>query len=154
MSYLKLTDGAVDKYPYSLSQFRRDNPGTSFPKEMSDELLAEWSVYKVTPVTRPAPTLTQDPSEQTPQLINGQWTQAWAMVDVSPEVAARRAQDAADQAELAAAKEDTFVRNFIAMTPAQVEAYVTNNTANLAQVRALLTKMALMMLALAKREYR
>jgi hypothetical protein len=154
MSYLKLTDGAVEKYPYSLSQFRRDNPGTSFPRQMSDELLADWEVFKVTPVPRPASTLTQDPSEQTPQLINGQWTQVWVMVDVSPEVAAQRAQDAADEAELAAAKEDAFVQSFIAMTPAQLQTYINANTGNLAQMRALVSKLALMLLTLAKREYR
>ena len=154
MPYLKLTDGVVTQYPYSLAAFRRDNPGTSFPRQMSDELLAEWGVYKVTPVTRPASALTQDPVEQTPQLINGVWTQVWAMVDVSPEVAAQRAQDAADQAELAAAKEDAFVRNFIAMTPAQLQAYINANTGSLAQMRTLVSKLALMLLTLAKREYR
>jgi len=154
MAYLKLTDGAVTQYPYSLSQFRRDNPDTSFPREINDALLAEWSVYKVTAVPRPASTLTQDAVEQTPQLVNGQWTQVWTMIDVSAEEAAQRAQGAADAVDEAAVKADSFVKNFIAMTPAQVSAYVANNTANLAQVRALMEKMALMLLALARHQYR
>jgi hypothetical protein len=153
MKYLRNIDGLIT-YPYGLAQLKADYPNTSFPREMSDERLAEFGVYPVTAVTRPSSTLTQDPVEQTPQLINGAWTQVWAMVDCSPEEAARRQQAAADAADAAAVKADSFVQNFIAMTPAQVSAYVENNTGNLTQTRALLNKMGLMLLALARREYR
>lgn len=153
MSYLRIKQDGIE-YPFSLSVLRQENPNTSFPRVMPDELLAEFNVYRVALTARPVSTLTQDPAEQTPAQINGVWTQVWAMVDVSPEEAARRQQEAADEAHAAAVKVDTFVQNFIAMTPAQVESYVANNTANLGQVRALLTKMALMLLALARREYR
>jgi hypothetical protein len=47
--YLKLTNGIPEKY--NLGQLRRDNPRTSFPKHISDELLASYDVY---PYTRPA----------------------------------------------------------------------------------------------------
>ena len=152
--YVKISDGQVYEYPYSLKKLRADNPDTSFPKEVSESLLVEFGTHPVTAVVRPSSTLTQDAVEQTPQLINGQWTQVWAMVDVSPEEAARRQQDAADAADTAAVKADTFVQNFIAMTPAQVSAYVENNTANLAQVRELMKKMALMLLAVSRQQYR
>jgi hypothetical protein len=113
--------------------------------------LATW--HDVSRSSRPAATLTQDPAEQW-SLINGVWTQVWAMVDVSAEEAARRQQREADAAALGAVKVDAFVQNFIAMTPAQVTAYVEGNTNNITEVRALLNKMALMLLALARREYR
>lgn len=151
--FLRLNNNVVE-YPFQLRTLKLENPNTSFPSEISLELLAEYSVYPVAIVQRPSSTLTQDPVEQMPQQINGVWTQVWALVDVSPEEAARRQQDATDVAHAAAVKADAFVKNFIAMTPAQVESYVANNTANLAQVRALLNKMALMLLALARREYR
>ena len=32
-------------YPYSVSQLRRDNPQTSFPKAPTDELLATFNVF-------------------------------------------------------------------------------------------------------------
>lgn len=153
MVYLRL-NGETIEYPYSLAKMRYDFPAVSFPKEKSLELLAEYGVFPVTAVVRPAPTLTQDPVEQTPQLIEGVWTQVWGMADVSAEEAARRQQDAADDAQAQAVRVDAFVQNFISMTPQQVESYIANNTANLGQVRALLTKMALMLLALARREYR
>jgi len=47
--YLKLTNGQPEKY--SIGQLRRDNPQTSFPKLIPDELLASYDVY---PYTRPA----------------------------------------------------------------------------------------------------
>jgi len=152
--YVKAINGTVVAYPYSLKHLRGGNPNVSFPKEVADSLLAEFNVFKVAEVAPPFSTTTQDPVEQTPQRINGTWTQVWAMVDVPPKVAAKRQQDAADEAELQAAKADTFVKNFIGMTPAQVDNYVENNTANLASVRALMKKMVFMLLILARKEFR
>jgi hypothetical protein len=51
--FAKITNGAVDKFPYSVGQLRHDNPNTSFPKQVSDELLAEFGVVAVT--EKPAP---------------------------------------------------------------------------------------------------
>ena len=48
--HIKLTNGVPDKY--TLGQLRRDNPNTSFPKLIPDELLASYDVY---PYTRPEP---------------------------------------------------------------------------------------------------
>jgi len=154
MRYAKIIDGQIAEYPYTLAKLKADNSGTSFPSEMSAGLLAEFNVYPVTLTGKPAKTLTQNPVEQTPQLINDAWTQVWTLADVSAEVAAQRAQKAADLADVDAIKVDAFVQNFIAMTPAAVSAYVGGNTNNITEVRALLNKMALMLLALARREYR
>ena len=46
--HLKLTNGVPAKY--TLGQLRRDNPQTSFPKSVPDDLLASYDVY---PYTRP-----------------------------------------------------------------------------------------------------
>jgi hypothetical protein len=113
--------------------------------------LATW--HAVSRSSKPDSTLTQNPAEQW-ALLDNVWTQSWTMVDVSAEEAARRQQRANDLAHREAIKIDSFVKNFITMTPDQVTNYVTNNTNNLAEVRALLHKMALMLLALARREYR
>jgi len=48
--HLKLTNGTPAKY--TLGKFRRDNPQTSFPKLIPDEMLASYDVY---PYTRPTP---------------------------------------------------------------------------------------------------
>jgi len=46
--FIKLTNGTPAKY--TLGQLRRDNPQTSFPKLIPDDLLASYDVY---PYTRP-----------------------------------------------------------------------------------------------------
>jgi hypothetical protein len=154
MLYLRIKEDSSVEYPYNPEKMRYDFPAVSFPKEKNLALLAEYGVYPVTSVARPAFSLTQDAVEQPPQQINGVWTQAWSMVDVSPEEAAARQKRAGDAAQREAVKVDAFVQNFIAMTPAQVTAYIEGNTNNITEVRALLNKMALMLLALARREYR
>lgn len=47
--HLKLTNGVPAKY--TLGQLRRDNPQTSFPKLIPDDLLASYAVY---PYKRPS----------------------------------------------------------------------------------------------------
>ena len=47
-------------------------------------------------------------------------------------------------------KADTFVSNFIAMTPAQATSYVDTNVKDLASAKSVIQKLALMVLVLAK----
>jgi len=85
--------------------------------------------------------------------------------DKAPELVAIAAEKAAVDAAIEAAEvkqrvdveiiqKDAFVKTFLAMTPAQVEAYITNNTGSLAEMRALVKKMAIMLLITAKSELR
>jgi hypothetical protein len=75
-------------------------------------------------------------------------------VPASAEEIAIRQLLAADDAGLVAIKADAFVQSFIDMTKAEVEAYVDNNTATLAAMRALTKKMAIMLWIMARREFR
>ena len=83
--YIKVTDGTPETY--SISQLRKDNPNVSFPKEMTDELLADWNVFPVTLVEPPVyNNLTQKVVQGTPELAqDGLWYQTWTIVDLSPE---------------------------------------------------------------------
>jgi hypothetical protein len=77
------------------------------------------------------------------------------VAEAAAEAAAKAAAEALAVAERTVAEEvrkDAFVKTFLAMTPAEVETYINNNTASLAETRALLKKMALMLLALSKRQ--
>jgi hypothetical protein len=51
------------------------------------------------------------------------------------------------------AKADAFVQQFVSMTPAEVTAYVEANVTSLVEAKALLSKMALMLLVLAKNQF-
>jgi hypothetical protein len=97
MPYLLLSgDGEIAAYPYSPSQLRMDNPGTSFPDILAEETLVDWGVYYVLPNSAPVVDYTQNVAETLPQQIDGLWTQAWAVTDASEdEIAERTAAQAA-----------------------------------------------------------
>jgi hypothetical protein len=84
MSYLLLNDaGKIASHPYSLHQLRIDNPNTSFPAGMTEAALAEWRVYRVLPNSAPTVPHTQNVVEVAPTIIDGAWTQTWAVTDAS-----------------------------------------------------------------------
>jgi hypothetical protein len=104
-----ILNGAVEKYPYSIGNLRKDNPQVSFPKNPSDATLAEYGVLPVARTDRPEhDPITQDVTEQPPELVNGVWTQVWVVTPADPEeVEQRRAEQRANiQAERANAYRD------------------------------------------------
>lgn len=85
--FVKTANNEVVQYPYSIEQFRADNPTISFPAEISDDTLAMYGVYPVG--YEPAPTY--DPATQKmivssePLLINGSWVLTKSIVDKTAE---------------------------------------------------------------------
>ena len=65
MLLVKLTNGEVEQFPYTLGDFRRDNPQTSFPKQIPNTILRRHAVYEVTELEKPS----HDPLVQT--LVRG-----------------------------------------------------------------------------------
>ena len=45
--FVKVTNGQVTTYPYTVGQLRRDNPNTSFPKSVPQEMLVSFGVFPV-----------------------------------------------------------------------------------------------------------
>lgn len=87
MAYVKVTKGTVDQYPYTVGHLRRDNPQTSFPKRIPDEMLAEWGVVPVTVQDRPTIDDRTQKVEQASQPINenGSWVLAWSVTSKTAE---------------------------------------------------------------------
>lgn len=87
MAYVKVTNGSVDTYPYNVGKLRRDNPNTSFPKKVPDEVLAEWGVYPVTVADQPTYVeRTQLCTRNAqPVLTTGAWTVGWTVTDKTQE---------------------------------------------------------------------
>ena len=85
--HVKITNGTIDQYPYTVGQLRRDNPQTSFPKRIPDEMLEEWGVVPV--VVEDRPTIddrTQKVSQaQQPTKDGDTWILAWSVTDKSQE---------------------------------------------------------------------
>ena len=79
MAYVKITNGTIDTYPYSVGQLRRDNPQTSFPKRIPDEMLAAWGVYPVTFTEAPSIDERTQKVEQdaAPSSVNGACLVGW-----------------------------------------------------------------------------
>jgi len=85
--YVKITNGSVDTYPYSVGELRRDNPNVSFPKQVPDTLLAEYGVYPVTETDQPSytPRTQNIAQETTPSLVGDVWTVGWTVTDKTAE---------------------------------------------------------------------
>ena len=87
--YLKLTNGVPSSY--SIDQLRRDNPNTSFPNVISDEMLASYGVYPYTVPTAPS----VDGKTQVAvrgdftQDAQGNWTRSWLIEQLPQENAER-----------------------------------------------------------------
>jgi hypothetical protein len=80
--FVKITNGQVDQYPYTVGDLRKANPNVSFPRNISSETLAQFGVYNVTIAPNPDfNDRTQRLVTQQPVLIDGVWTVTKAVVD-------------------------------------------------------------------------
>ena len=89
--YVKVTNGVVEKYPYSIGELRKDNPTVSFPKNPGNDLLAEWNVFPVQPQNPPAfNQANQNCDRVNPTLQNGVWVETWSVTSASSDEINRR----------------------------------------------------------------
>ncbi len=79
--YVKVSNGTITEYPYSVGQLIADNPNTSFPENPSPALLEEWGVFPVTPVPLNIVDTNKRITEGTPVFDNG-WKQTWIIEDL------------------------------------------------------------------------
>jgi len=81
--YVKVTNGAVDQYPYTVGDLRRDNPNTSFPRQISSDTLASYGLYEVIILDRPSYTeRTQNLTQKSTPTLNGDnWELGWTVSD-------------------------------------------------------------------------
>ena len=84
---IKITNGSVDTYPYSVGQLRRDNPKTSFPKKIPSDMLSSYGVESVVVADIPSYTeRTQTVSQDAqPALVEGAWTLGWTVTEKTSE---------------------------------------------------------------------
>lgn len=83
--FIKLTNGTPETY--TIGQLRRDNPNTSFPKDIPAETLATYNVYPVK--ATPAPQIDSKTHRHTHSFaeVEGEWTQVWSAVELPLEQA-------------------------------------------------------------------
>jgi hypothetical protein len=91
--YVLAPNQTAEIFPYSIGDLRRDNPNTSFPRNPSDAVLADWNVFPVVeqspPEYNPA---NQNLNQLNPTLVDGQWLQTWQVTAASAEEIAERLQ--------------------------------------------------------------
>ena len=85
MLLIKATNDTVQKYPYSVGLLRKENPNTSFPKQVSAEDMAAFNVYPVTEVTPTVSDTQKLVKVWTPTLVGGDWVLAHEAVDLTSE---------------------------------------------------------------------
>ena len=96
--YVLAPNKTVTVFPYSVEALRRDNPNTSFPSELTDERLSDYSVFPV--VEQPAPDYdpaTQDLNQCNPTLTNKQWLQTWQVSQASAKEIEERTKEKANE---------------------------------------------------------
>jgi len=91
--YALIQNGAISRYPYSLTDLKRDNPQTSFPPQPSDSSLADFGAVRVYFSTQPSFNAdTHTLEEQSPVYVaaNSRWEQVWGIRALTAEELAQR----------------------------------------------------------------
>ena len=83
MLLVKATNNTVQQYPYSVGLLRKENPNTSFPKQVSAADMASFNVYPVTEVTPTVSDTQKLVKVWTPTLVGGDWVLAHEAVDLT-----------------------------------------------------------------------
>tara|TARA_R110000737_G_scaffold183559_4_gene207114 strand:+ start:965 stop:1438 length:474 start_codon:yes stop_codon:yes gene_type:complete len=85
MNYAKISEGYVVQYPYMKRDLLKDNLATSFPKELSPELMLEFGAEPVVIGERPEiDGRTQEISiSEWPELVDDVWTILHTVMDKS-----------------------------------------------------------------------
>jgi hypothetical protein len=81
--YLRIIDDTIN-YPYDIPTLRASHPNVSFPANLTNEVLAEWDMYVVTPTPMPTD-YTKNITEGTPTLIDGIYYKNWVQTNASEE---------------------------------------------------------------------
>lgn len=90
MFYVLLAaDGSVDRYPYTLTDLRLDNPNTSFTAQIDDNTAAVFNCFPVTPVDPPASDHTVN-LERTATKQGATWVEKWLSTPATSEQIAER----------------------------------------------------------------
>ena len=94
MTYARVENGSVVRYPYDFLLLRKDNPSTSFPADALEraDVRSTFNVVEVSEVSKPSEGVNHV-NEANPVLVNGAWTQVWEETPRSAEELAERAID-------------------------------------------------------------
>lgn len=80
--FVKVINGAASQYPYTMNDLRRENPQTSFPKQVPASTLEAYGVYPVR--QNPAPRFDNKTHRvlDSVKFVDGVWVQQWEVVEL------------------------------------------------------------------------
>ena len=82
--YARIENDIIIKYPMSLFELKKEFPDINFGLIISNELLNTLNVVVINESSKPTYNEnTQKIIESAPELIDGQWTQQWSIVDLT-----------------------------------------------------------------------
>lgn len=84
--FVKITNGIPENY--TIGKLRRDNPNVSFPRDIPEETLNQYDVYKVRTTPEPSYNELTQTLSQTLTLEGGDFVQVWTVEDL-PEAVQR-----------------------------------------------------------------
>ena len=120
MLLVKATGSTVQQYPYSVGLLRKENPNTSFPKQVSAADMASFNVYPVTEVTPTVSDTQKLVKVWTPTLVGGDWVLAHEAVDLTSddiaEATAVLAANAREKRDSLLAATDFYALSDVVMT--------------------------------------
>ena len=87
--YVKVTNGEVEEFPYSLAKLRLDNPQVSFPGAIPESVLAEYGCFAVHTGQIPATNRLAFAIRQNdfPEYIDGRWVLNYRSEPLPPDQA-------------------------------------------------------------------
>lgn len=72
--------GVMEQYPYSAQQLKQDNPNTSFPSEITEEVLQSYNVYPVSVDSRLETSNDKKLElDEAPTYKDGVWSIGWTV---------------------------------------------------------------------------
>jgi hypothetical protein len=85
--YVKIVNNSVSKFPYNISDLKKENPNISFPNPITEDALAAFDVYPVTSTAAPTFDNKTHLVRQSVDFIDGTWTQTWQLQELPEEQA-------------------------------------------------------------------
>ena len=87
MALVKTKNGQVERFPYNIGQLFRDNPNTSFPRNVQNTDLSLYGVYEVE--IEDAPTVDEKNyntvRSEIPVEVSGKWVLQWSVEEKTEE---------------------------------------------------------------------
>jgi hypothetical protein len=95
--FVKITNGQVEKAPYTIGEFRKAHPNKSFPKDILTNILEADGVYVIKETMHPTVDKNTHTYSWEVQSINGVWTQVWSTKQQDETVAAKNVREERDR---------------------------------------------------------